>query len=48
MQVWSMVIMVAIYKNSSNADLIKYFLNASLVVYFIIFIIKYKFLYKVM
>ena len=40
--------MVAVYKFYTNADIVKYFLNASLGIYFIIFIIKYKFLYKVL
>ena len=36
--------MVAVYKFYTNADIVKYFLNASLGIYFIIFIIKYSYI----
>lgn len=42
-----MMVFVAVFKTYTNADITKYFLNGSLGIYFIIFIIKYKFAYKV-
>jgi len=41
------MVFVAVYKTYTNADMIKYFLNASLGIYFLIYIIKYKFAFKV-
>lgn len=41
------MVCLAFYKNGTNADIAKYMLNIPLVLYAIIFLIKYKFAYKV-